>query len=130
MKAYKFTTTVTTDKKLVIPEPYIKDIPAGNTVQVIILIGEETSPASSEEIEMPKAPPLEDIIKEIKNSPQNPANIQAATGLLAEHLMNSPEIPDPDFDIAKWNREWDQVEEEMKKLELAEQIAESKLNLS
>jgi hypothetical protein len=109
MKAFKFTTTVTLDRKLIIPEPYIRDIPAGDIVQVIILIGEETSSASSEEIKIPEAPTLEDIINEIKNSPQNPANVQAASGLLAEHLMNSPEIPEPSFDVAKWNREWDAV---------------------
>jgi len=127
MKAYKFTTIVTPDKRLIIPEAYIKDIPTGDIVQVILLIGEETL---SEEIEAPEGATLEDIISEIKNSPQNPANIQAASGLLAEHLMNSPETPDPSFDITKWNREWDEVEEEMKRLEFAEQITESNLNLS
>ena len=127
MKAYKFTTTVTPDKRLIIPEPYIKDIPAGDTVQVIILIGEETS---SEENKIPKASTLEEVINEIKSLPQNPASVQAASGLLAEHLMNSPEIPDPSFDVAQWNREWDEVEAEMKKLEFAEQITEANLNLS
>ncbi len=130
MKAYKFTTTVTPDKRLIIPRPYIKDIPAGDTVQVIVLIGEEISPISSEEIKLPQAPTLEDVINKIKHSPQNPANVQAASGLLAEHLMNSPGVPDPSFHVNEWNRAWDEIEREMKRLELIEQSTEADLNLS
>ena len=116
MKAYEFSTKVTLDGKLIIPEPYSKDIPAGDSVRVIVLINEEIWSVPKETSELPASPALTKIIKEIKHSPQNPANIQAASGLLAEHLASSPETPDPLFDVAAWNRQWADIEAEMKRL--------------
>ncbi|GEM_PF-2576180 len=63
----------------------------------------------------------EAIIREIKQTIQNPKTVHSAGGMLAEHLANSPEIPDPCFNVEEWNREWDRIETEMKRGEFAEQ---------
>jgi len=42
---------------------------------------------------------------------------------------DSPEIPDPSFDVAVWNQQWDQIEANMKRMEQAEQAAEADLEL-
>ena len=55
----------------------------------------------TDELAEPLSLELEDIVKEIKTSAQNPANIQPASGLLADHLATSPEIPDPSFDVVE-----------------------------
>jgi hypothetical protein len=73
---------------------------------------------------------VEEIIKEIKSTPQNPANVQPASGLLAEHLADSCEIPDPSFDVVTWNREWDKIEAKMEMMEIAEQRSEADFVLS
>jgi hypothetical protein len=124
MKAYEFTTVVTPDGKLVIPEPYAGDIPVGDPVRVILLIKEEALSVFSEGVSFSKIPALEKIVDEIRQSPQNPVNVQPASGLLAEHLATPSGSPDPSFDVNKWNQEWDEIEAEMKKLEIVEQDAE------
>ena len=68
---------------------------------------------------------MREIISEIKNTPQNPANIHPASGLLAKHLANSPGEPDPSFDVVAWNREWDEVEAKMKAMDIADEYIES-----
>jgi hypothetical protein len=72
---------------------------------------------------------LDDVVEAIKRSSQNPANIQAGSGLLAEHLSHSPEMPDPSFDVATWNQQWDQIEAKMKRMEQTEQEAEADFEL-
>jgi len=124
MKTYEFLATVTHDGRLIIPAAYASEIPAGGSVRVIILVGEEDgSPDGRDELNGSAS--LEEVVNEIKSSGQNPANIQPASGLLAEHLTNCPEIPDPSFDITTWNREWDEIEAEMKVMEIAEQKSET-----
>jgi hypothetical protein len=129
MKAYEFSTSVTSDGKLVIPDTYVKGMPLGSSVRVIVLVNEKGLPIDNEQEELEELLSLEEVIMEIKSSPQNPANIQPASGLLAEHLTNSPELPDPSFDVVKWNREWDKIEAKMKRMEIAEQKSEADFEL-
>ncbi len=129
MKVYEFSTSVTSDSQLIIPKTYTKDIPIGNSVRVILLVSEENLSIENEQDEFDDAPSLEEVIWEIKNTPQNPANIQPASGLLAEHLANSPEMADPLFDVVEWNREWDKIEAKMKMMEIAEQKSEADFEL-
>lgn len=71
--------------------------------------------------------PTPDLLAQVGaeiQSPQNPAHIQPASGLLAEHLANAPHEFDPSFDESLWNQEWDRVEEEMKAVEIADELAE------
>lgn len=117
MKAYEFSTTITSDGKLVIPESYTKDIPAGDSVRVIVLVNDKVMPRMPEEDAIAEPPTVAEIVEEIKQSPQNLANIHTASGLLAEHLANSPETPDPSFDVVEWNQQWDEIEGDMKNME-------------
>ncbi|HXV43446.1 MAG TPA: hypothetical protein VEC96_10305 [Anaerolineae bacterium] len=119
-KAYEFSTEVTPDGKLLIPDAYAKDIPIGDAVRVIVLVNEPETQEAQE-----KFLSLERIIAEIKNTPSNPTNILPASGLLAEHLANSPGEPDPSFDVAAWNNAWDKVENEMEATETANEQAEA-----
>jgi len=123
MKAYKFSTHKTSDNKLVIPEAYTQKIPVSNRVQVIVLVNEWDLPFQKQN------PPndvfsLKDVIAQIKVSPQNPALIQPASGLLAEHLTNCSEKPELTFDVKKWNQEWDDLEAKMKADEQADMEVE------
>jgi len=62
----------------------------------------------------------EAVIREIKQSPQNTETVHSASGLLAEYLADSSEIPDPCFNVEEWNRQWDRIEAKMERYELAE----------
>lgn len=121
MQAYEFTTHIT-NGRVTIPELYRRSIPSHDPVRVIMLVNDyEPSHAIYEDCEAcpdscggrdeeDDCPSLEDVLAEIKRTPQNPANIQAPSGLLAEHLMSSPFKPDKEFDFIAWNRRWDQIE--------------------
>jgi hypothetical protein len=118
-KAYEFSTKVTLDGKLIIPKNYTKYIPTGDAVRVIVLVDELGPQESQEELLS-----LEKVIAEIKSMPTDPANIQPGSGLLAEHLANTPGESDPSFDVDAWNKAWDKIEAEMEAIELAHDQAE------
>ncbi|MEM7534897.1 MAG: hypothetical protein AAF639_22155 [Chloroflexota bacterium] len=40
--------------------------------------------------------------------------IKPGDGRLAEYLSNPVTEPDPDFDVDEWNREWQELEAQMK----------------
>jgi hypothetical protein len=122
MKSYEFSTNITPDGRLVIPATLAKEMPVGESVKVIVLVNEHENGGENFL--------LENIIAEIKKTPQNPANITPASGLLAEHLLNSPEEADPSFDLEVWEREWDNVEATMKAIEFADQNSEFDIELS
>jgi hypothetical protein len=71
---------------------------------------------------------LDEVIAEIENTPQNPHYVKPASGLLAEHLLSSPYLPDPEFNVQQWNETWDKIELNMKQLEQADQATEVSLN--
>lgn len=66
---------------------------------------------------------LEQLVERIRSTPPDPAMIRHATGSLKEALENSPP-PDSDFDIDEWNRQWAEVEREMKEVTRANSAAE------
>lgn len=122
MQAYEFSTKVGPGGKLVIPESYTKDLPVGDSVRVIILVNEFSVSLADEPKNLSL---LEQIVTEIRATPQNPANVQSASAMLTKHLANAPHEFDPSFNVAAWNEEWDRLEEEMKTLEMAEELAEA-----
>lgn len=69
------------------------------------------------------------LVKRIQATPPNPAMIRPATGSLAEYLAESlaREVTDPEaFDQAEWDRAWDAIEQEMKAVTRANDIAEGR----
>jgi hypothetical protein len=67
---------------------------------------------------------LEDLVEKIKNMPVNPTNIRPGDmKLLAERLANPITEPDPLFDAAGWNQQWDRLEAELEAAELADSEA-------
>ena len=130
MKAYQFLSTITNEGQLIIPKQHIKNILPHQSVQVIVLVDEEISFADISQTDVTDPLSLESVITEIQNTPQNPANIQPASGLLATHLANSPQEANPTFDVDVWNEEWDRVEAKMEQLELAEEQIENNFDLS
>ena len=70
------------------------------------------------------SPALDQVIAEIKMTRPNPAIFHPATQSLADKLANSP--ADPTFDAPGWNREWAQVEAEMKAITRANNVAEGR----
>ncbi|HHC24106.1 MAG TPA: hypothetical protein ENK58_01640 [Desulfobacterales bacterium] len=123
MIAHEFSTCIGSDGRPIIPVP-VKNMPVGSPVRVIVLTDEKYLPAQTQGDSLSA---LENVIREIKNSHQNPENIYPASGLLAEHLKISDREADPCFSPAEWNREWDRIEAEMKAEELAEQRTEGEL---
>ncbi len=128
MKVYEFSTTITPDGRLVIPDAYRQTVPVGDSVRVILLVDEEIAVVSVGS-DSSTTLSVAEVIDEIKRSPQNPATVQQASGLLLEHLTHSPQIPDPDFDVAAWNRQWDEIEAKMKQMELEDQDIEADFKL-
>lgn len=129
MITHEFSTLIGSDGKPVIPVP-VKNMPAGSPVRVIVLADERDFPllsVSQREKETDALYSLEEVIREIKSSPQNPENICPASGLLAEHLGIPDEEPGPYFDPDEWNQEWDSLEAKMKTEELVGQTYEGEL---
>lgn len=124
MVAYEFSTAVTDERTVVIPEDYAKVLSVGKPVRVILLLednhdqnGHQAEPTSG-------FSSLEELVAEIKQMPPNPANITPASGLLGKHLAELAQDYDPTFDTDAWLSEWDRVEAEMKKASLANEAHE------
>lgn len=69
------------------------------------------------------------LVERIKATPRNPAMIRPAVGSLAEYLAESlaREAAEPEgFDQAEWDRAWDAIEQEMKEVTRANDIAEGR----
>jgi plasmid stability protein len=69
-------------------------------------------------------PTPEEVVAKIQVTPPNPHGIRLAEASLAEALRNAPQ--DPDFDLATWNREWEEAEAEMKATTRINAIAEGR----
>jgi plasmid stability protein len=66
----------------------------------------------------------EEVVAKIKATPPTPKNIRPATGSLLEALRNAPDYPD--FDLETWEKEWADVEREMKAVTRANALAEGR----
>ncbi|MGH9846180.1 MAG: hypothetical protein ACREEM_46355 [Blastocatellia bacterium] len=72
---------------------------------------------------------LEEVVAKIKSLPPNPNAYRLPTGSLADYLEKSLAAEaedDEEFDLEAWQREWDAVEEEMKAITRANDIAEGR----
>lgn len=99
MRTYEFTTKLTPDGKLLLPDNLAQNISQGESVHVTLVIGQkkkrdEDSPLT-----------LEQLVSEIKRTPQNPQSMLPASGLLFEHLAHPLGEPDPIYDVETWNRQ-------------------------
>lgn len=128
MKVYEFSAKVTQEKNLTIPADYIQLIQAGSEVRVILLVDESVKTEQTQPLAHDDFISVQAIVREIQQTPQNPDSFQPASGLLAKHLSDSPEIPDFEFEVKAWNQSWDEVEAKMKILEQTEQSAETHSN--
>lgn len=99
MVAYEFSTAVTLEHTLVIPEDYARTLPVGEPVRVILLVKENGYQNGHEQESAIEPSSLEELVAEIKRMPPNPANIKPASGLLGKHLVELEQEYDPTFDI-------------------------------
>lgn len=67
----------------------------------------------------------EDVVAKMRALPPNPGGCRSASGSLAEALRQAPE--DPDFDLARWEQEWANVETEMRAVTRANATIEGQL---
>ena len=65
------------------------------------------------------------LVERIKATPPVPGSFHPATGSLAEALAASPP-PDPDFDSEAWNRDWAKIEDEIRRINREDDIAEGR----
>ncbi|MEZ4727182.1 MAG: hypothetical protein R3E79_08630 [Caldilineaceae bacterium] len=124
MDAYEFSTQVMETGYVAIPTEYIHQIPQGTAVRVLILVDESNVQTSDQHSHENEIDSLEALIAEIKSKPINPETIQHGDGLLAWRLANPVTEPDPEFDEATWNQEWDQIELAMKNTSLTHEKEE------
>ena len=66
----------------------------------------------------------EDVVAKIKATPPTLKNIRPATSSLLETLRHAPDYPD--FDLEAWEKQWINVEWEMKARTRANDIAEGR----
>ncbi|MEM7535380.1 MAG: hypothetical protein AAF639_24595 [Chloroflexota bacterium] len=66
-----------------------------------------------------------DVVARIKATPPNPAMITYPEASLAEALRDGP--TDPDFDLAAWEQAWAMAEDELKRINQLDDIAEGRL---
>ena len=69
-------------------------------------------------------PTVAEVVARIKATPPNPAMITPPQGSLADALRLGP--TDPDFDLAAWERDWAMAQEELKRINLLDDIAEGR----
>ena len=69
-------------------------------------------------------PAVADVVARIKAIPPNPAMITLPQGSLSEALRHGP--TDPAFDLDAWERDWAMAEEELKRVNLLDDIAEGR----
>jgi hypothetical protein len=124
MVAYEFSTAVTDEHTLVIPNDYAKTLPIGEAVRVILLVNENGYQNGHHEAPTNESLSLEALVAQIKQMPLNPANVTPGGGHLGEKLAHPVTESDPNFDLAEWTREWDRVEAEMEAQSLAHEEAE------
>jgi hypothetical protein len=70
---------------------------------------------------------VEAVVARIQKLGPNPANITPASGLLGQHLAELMQETDPTFDLAEWQREWEQIEAAMEAEETAHEREEWRL---
>ena len=144
MVAYEFATTLLKNGHVVLPESYIKHIPVGSSLRVLVLLEElglnelgirslpplSTHPeltAQEKNLEPEKELALEQFVKQLKQTPINPAMIQPGNmALLAERLANPLTAADPTFDPLEWERLSNEHEAKMKAFEQAKAEQEFK----
>jgi hypothetical protein len=139
MVAYEFATTLLKNGHVVLPESYIKYIPVGSSLRVLVLLDElgvrslppsSTHPeltAQEKNLEPEKELALEQFVKQLKQTPINPAMIQPGNmALLAERLANPLTAADPNFDPIEWERLSNEHEAKMKAFEQAKAEQEFK----
>jgi len=66
----------------------------------------------------------EEVVEFIRTTPANATQIRSATESLAELLRTAPS--DPTFDLESWQRQWSEVEQELKSLTRANDVAEGR----
>jgi hypothetical protein len=115
MHAYEFSTEVSDTGQVEIPAQIAARLPVGASVRILVLVDEipGTTNGHPEPAETDDSS-LEELIAEIKRRPSNPENIRPGDGLLAWRLAHPVTEPDPDFDEAAWNKQWDEIEAAMK----------------
>ena len=89
--------------------------------ELILNILSSTLELEAESIDYPTP---EEVVAKIKAISPNPANIHPASTSLADLLLNGPD--DPTFDLEAWNRDWTNVEAEMKAITRTNDIAEGR----
>lgn len=121
MYAYEFLTTVAEDGTLLIPKDYARQLSKGESVRVIVLVGERStgdpilnSSPDNGDRNIDKANSFTALIAHIQRVPSQSANIHPASGLLGQHLANPVIEPDPAFDWKAWEQSWDRYEAEAK----------------
>lgn len=124
MDTYEFSTQVTKTGYVAIPTEYIDQIPQGLDIRVVILVDEPKATSNGQNGHRDENDSLEELIAQIKRKPSKPENIQHGDGLLAWRLTHPVTEPDPDFDEATWNQEWDQIESMMKNASLTHEKEE------
>jgi hypothetical protein len=69
-------------------------------------------------------PTVEEVVAKIKATPPDPNAIRPAEGSLADALRSL--TPNPEFNLAEWERQWAAVEAEMKQITHTNDIAEGR----
>jgi hypothetical protein len=119
MAAVEISTKVTSNGDVVIPRTYTQGIPAGSAVRVLILWEELVEPEQQNPNATEEA--LVSFIARIKGHPLVPSYTPSIGRILAEDWANPIEEVEADFDIADWNRAWDEIEFQMEVEEDADQ---------
>lgn len=119
MLTVQFSTQLTPNGEFSVPDHYLKSIPAGSQIQVILLVD---SPASSAEPSLAQngapamddaLPSLDEYVAYLRSRPLPETLIRPATESLHDYLVDSTETTELDFDEDAWNAQWDQIEAAM-----------------
>ncbi|RIK43748.1 MAG: hypothetical protein DCC55_04825 [Chloroflexi bacterium] len=125
MHAYEFSTEISDTGQVEIPAQIAARLPVGASVRILVLVDEIPITTNGHaHLAEGHDSALEELIAEIKRTPSKPENIRPGDGLLAWRLAHPVTEPDPDFDEAAWNKQWDEIEAAMKAQERAHEQEE------
>ncbi len=126
MVAYEFLTQLTNTEAVLIPPEYARKLHKGAPVRVIILVDEVAQGGEATQDTPVDLISLEAIVAKIQRMGPNPNSITPASGLLAKHLRELPEAPEPPYDTEAWLQEWERFEAEMKTNSLTHEADEAR----
>lgn len=104
---------------------HLEVLPLNLQTQVLNFVRKLSSAGSRAKRETNEISAVSEVVARIKSVPPNTAMITQPQGSLANALRNAQ--PNSSFDLEQWEQEWAAAEEELKRINLEDDISEGRI---